>query len=175
MPRRGNRPPRTNIDASRRLESSFVKFSPEFLEEAKRKASGLTIKRPIPPERCLFPAPVGSGDDARKLTVPKRPKWRYDMSKKEVESNEVATFRRWLDETDRTVQAWKADVSAKGELDRSSKDSAQEALSSGLEACVDDHHLMPYAPPLFERNLEVWRQLSVSRLLMLVSTNLVVS
>ncbi|KAL5519146.1 hypothetical protein ACEPAH_829 [Sanghuangporus vaninii] len=157
--RRGNRPVRANIDTSRRLESSFVKFSPELLEEAKRKASSLIIKRPIAAEKSLFPISTDNDNEARKLIVPRRPKWRYDMSKKEVEANEVANFKRWLDETDHIIQGWKADVSAKDDFLRPRGDSGSAVLSSGSQALVDDSDHMSYAPPLFERNLEVWRQL----------------
>ena len=163
--RRGKQPSRANVDASRRLESSFVKFSPDFLEEAKRKASSLLIARPIPPERILFPSPwktgasnpvASAGDDQgrrQELTVLRRPKWRYDMSKKEVESNEAGVFKKWLEDTDQLVNAWINE--------RSEEDKELVEHTDGKTRHPDNSECMPHAAPLFERNLEVWRQLSV--------------
>ncbi|EJD03778.1 P-loop containing nucleoside triphosphate hydrolase protein [Fomitiporia mediterranea MF3/22] len=169
--RRGGRGPRgnkesnrSNVDASRRLESSYVKFSRDFLEEAKRKASILTATRPIPIEKLLLPLhaeqDVISASRAtghtRQLNVLKRPKWNYDMSKKEVENNEAALFKRWLDETDQIMQSWKID-----KRDPDGLKDQTEAVESQTTTCntQDSSESMPYAPPLFERNLEVWRQL----------------
>ena len=71
------------------------------------------------------------------------------MSKKEVEKNEEGWFKKWLDQTDRVLDEW---------VDNGSPPSDGDTESGGEVA-------IPRAPTYFERNLEVWRQLSVSQLL----------
>lgn len=138
-------------DASRRLQSSFVKLSADFLNETRRLASEIPLTRPIPPQAAIWqeasdgsvtPFKFGEGSNLS-LTCPKRPKWRYDMSKKEVEANEEGLFKKWLAQTDAAVEQWAASSNEPG---------------SGDPAPVAK---MPSAPTSFERNLEVWRQLYV--------------
>ncbi|KAI0785451.1 P-loop containing nucleoside triphosphate hydrolase protein [Irpex lacteus] len=86
-------------ESSRRLQSSFVKLSAEFLEETKRLAANLPLPRPIP-RRLLTKSTDPAVDKREQLTCLKRPKWRYEMSKKEVEKNEEGLFKKWLDQTD---------------------------------------------------------------------------
>ncbi|KAH9937255.1 uncharacterized protein B0H18DRAFT_1091510 [Fomitopsis serialis] len=74
-------------DASRRLQSSFVKLSADFLNDTRTLASDLALTRPIPPQAAIWP----------------ERSWRYDMSKKEVEANEEGLFRKWLAQTDDAV------------------------------------------------------------------------
>ena len=148
------------VDASRRLESSFVKFSPAFLEEAKRKASTIIAERPIKLDKLIFP--VGEHGAGSSLAVMKRPKWKYDMSKKEVEANEAGMFKKWLEETDAAVQNW-----AQAQNDGYANRLPEEGMVNS-EASADAQDVykerMPTAPPMFERNLEVWRQLYVGPL-----------
>ena len=134
-------------DTSRRLQSSFVKLSADFLNETRRLASEIPLTRPIPPQAAIWQeasdgSPFGEGPNLS-LTCPKRPKWRYDMSKKEVEANEEGLFKKWLVQTDGAIEQWAASNNEPG-----SGDSAPVAK-------------MPSAPTSFERNLEVWRQLYV--------------
>lgn len=171
--KRGRRPPHgkqplaPNVDASRRLESSFVKFSPEFLEKAKRKSSVLPAIRPITADKLLFPvethtlnhSTATALDAVPTVTVLKRPKWRYEMSKKEVESNEVGVYKKWLEGNDRIIQAWKAEETTPEDVAGSSENSEKTAEESVSPQLTNTPDRMPYAPPLFERNLEVWRQL----------------
>lgn len=160
--RRGGRGPKQGgdaavADASRRLESSFVKFSTAFLEEAKQKASVLVAERPIPIERALYPL-TRTHECGRDLAVMKRPKWKYDMSKKEVENNEAGMFKKWLEESDAAVQRWAQAMNEEPPLDE--KDKQDDLDSDTLEDSSDAFRgRMPTAPPMFERNLEVWRQL----------------
>lgn len=65
------------------------------------------------------------------------------MSKSEVEKNEEAWFKKWLDQTDQVLNEW---------VDRGLPSSNGDADSGG-------ETVMPRAPTHFERNLEVWRQL----------------
>ena len=150
------RPPAA--DASRRLESSFVKLPPAFLESTKALAASLPLTRPIPPDRAILPdvdKPPHGAHDAP-LTCPKRPKWRYDMSKKEVEANEEGLFRKWLAQTDDAVNAWATSQSFAAPTGRTSPPAAAHEPAPG-EATATER--MPHAPTSFERNLEVWRQL----------------
>lgn len=160
------------VASARRLQSAFVKLPPEFLERTKTAAATLPLERPIPLEAALLhdpadtltditdPIPKSTDHDVIPnpeplsaanvtLTCPKRPKWRYDMTKEMVEKNEEALFRRWLDQSDEAVDAWCESQNAR----------VTPANGTGEEAQTTS---MPHAPTSFERNIEVWRQLYVS-------------
>ncbi|THH10976.1 hypothetical protein EW145_g973 [Phellinidium pouzarii] len=148
------------VQSSRRLQSAFVSLSPAFLEEAKHKASSLVLLRPLPWESALFPSGVQEESSLStdrmtpKLTITKRPKWNHKMTKKQVESNEEGVFKKWLSETDNAIQAWKAQKPL-----QSSEEGMQVPISSSQAETDSADSEMPYSPPLYERNLEVWRQL----------------
>lgn len=147
----------TAADSTRRLESSFVKLPPAFLEKTKVLASTLPLARPIPPNLAILPdvdKPQRSGTDA--LACPRRPKWRYDMSKKEVEANEDGLFKKWLNQTDATVKAWCNPSTHDAPKTSSTTVAPPEGDRKDSGAVADQ---MPPAPTSFERNLEVWRQL----------------
>jgi hypothetical protein len=144
------------IASSRRLQSSFIKLPPRFLEESRHLASVLILPRPIASTVAIFDnltlSHNGRFDDlddvtAEKLICPRRPKWRYDMTKKEVEKNEEAMFNQWLSLTDNSVGHW-----LKNEQNKKDGDHADEETRSQKTS-------MPSSPTYFERNLEVWRQL----------------
>lgn len=118
--------------SSRKLQSKFVTLPPRYLEETKSLASSLVLQRPIPDEAALLE--VSRDTRLPALTCPRRPKWRFDMSKKEVEANEEGWFKKWLEQTDESVRQWR-------------------------EIPTADNQSMPRSPTYFERNLEVWRQL----------------
>ncbi|KAK7680577.1 hypothetical protein QCA50_016359 [Cerrena zonata] len=153
------------VASARRLQSAFVKLPQEFLERTKSVAAALPLQRPVPLQAALLLDPADTlsdpsdakseGDPCSELsptasvtnvtlTCPKRPKWRYDMTKEMVEKNEEALFKKWLDQTDDAVDVWceqkNARVTDKG---------------TGTEETM----VMPPAPTSFERNIEVWRQL----------------
>ena len=88
------------------------------------------------------------------MTCMKRPKCMYEMSKKEVEKNEEVLFTKWLSSTDGTVEEW-----INMAKEHSSAIHANEMSNTGS----GDH--MPFSPTIFERNLEVWRQLYVPHVL----------
>ncbi|EKM61304.1 uncharacterized protein PHACADRAFT_134794 [Phanerochaete carnosa HHB-10118-sp] len=154
--RKGKRPVRPQqsepdsaaAESSRRLQSAFVKLPKAFLEDTRRLSASLPLGRPIPSEAAVwhdgFPSVASSdhhaNDVQRQLTCPRRPKWRYDMSKKEVEKNEEGLFKKWIDQTDELVNTWS---------EQKPPDSVQ----------TESGESMPSAPTNFERNLEVWRQL----------------
>lgn len=132
------------VASSRKLQSTFIKLSPMYLEKSKLIAAKHPLPRPLPPTVAVFdPGDLDKSNSggAQKLTCPKRPKWRYDMSKNEVEKNEEGWFKKWLDQTDQVLDAW---------VDCSQPPSDGDAGSESS---------MPRAPTHFERNLEVWRQL----------------
>jgi hypothetical protein len=134
------------VASSRKLQSAFIKLSPAYLEKSRVIASKQPLPRPIPPAVAVFsPDDLDQTNEGRsqKLSCPKRPKWRYDMSKKEVERNEEALFKKWLDETDRVLDEW---------VDHGPSSSDGDTADQG-------ETVMPRAPTHFERNLEVWRQL----------------
>ena len=93
------------IDSVRRLQSAFIKMPPNFLEKTKLIASTVPLVRPIANAKVLYNASIVS-QDLPHLTCPRRPKWRFDMSKKEVEHNEEGLFKQWLQQTDDNFRAW---------------------------------------------------------------------
>ena len=147
--------PSGEVIAARRLQSSLVKLSPEFLQETRRLSATLPLPRPIPPEAAAWVVDDGTQTtdvDRNKHdrpTCPKRPKWRYEMSKKELEQNEQGFFKKWLDQTDSIIENWCTPVD-----NQTSTDSSSEAI-----VLTQEPEVMPKARASFERNLEVWRQL----------------
>ncbi|GLB35881.1 putative ferrous iron transport protein B [Lyophyllum shimeji] len=141
----------TIVQAARRLQSAFITLSPQFLADTQHLASILPLRRPIPDEIAIFPDIYDdpSNQGAPKLSCPRRPKWRFDMTKKEVEHNEEGLFKKWLEEMDRLVLAWQSKEISKSDEEPQEQDSAG---STEVRA-------MPRSPTYFERNLEVWRQL----------------
>lgn len=134
------------VASSRKLQSAFIKLSPAYLEKSRLIAAQQPLPRPLPPSVAVFsPDDLDQSNegDAQELSCPKRPKWRYDMSKTEVEKNEEGLFKKWLDQTDQVLKDW---------VDRGPSPSDGEG-STHSEAA------MPRSPTHFERNLEVWRQL----------------
>lgn len=145
----------TAADSTRRLESSFVKLPPAFLQKTKVLASTLPLARPIPPKLAILPDVDKHLSAADPLACPRRPKWRYDMSKKEVDANEEGLFKKWLYQTDTTVNAW-CNPSTTHDDPQSSSAPVAEDVRKDSGSIADQ---MPPAPTSFERNLEVWRQL----------------
>ncbi|KAF5385091.1 hypothetical protein D9615_001277 [Tricholomella constricta] len=146
----------TNVQAARRLQSTFVTLPPKFLEDTKFLASTLPLHRPIQNEIAVFSDSYSNAGNpnAPQLTCPRRPKWRFNMSKKEVEHNEEGVFKIWLEQMDGVVAAWQHDKGSNGD-DR--KNLLPEQQSAGPKEVL----AMPRSPTYFERNLEVWRQLYV--------------
>lgn len=123
-----------DIESARKLQSAFIKLPPKFLEETKSIASNFPLARPILNQNAIF----HNFDDANMepLSCPKRPKWRFDMSKLEVERNEEGLFKKWILQTDEALEKWQSKVNL-----------------------PEPANAMPRSPSYFERNLEVWRQL----------------
>ncbi|KAG6910522.1 hypothetical protein DXG01_009941 [Tephrocybe rancida] len=144
------------VHAARRLQSAFVTLPPKFLEETKALASQLPLPRPIQDAAALYTETTDRPTDsnAHNLTCPRRPKWRFDMTKKEVEHNEEGLFRKWMDQMDGLVLDWQNSGSKtqKTILD-------QEEPHTEPEPDIQELTEMPRSPTYFERNLEVWRQL----------------
>lgn len=164
------------------IRSTFAKLSKEYLEETKILASSLVLPRPIPDMNAVFSLDLGYGDDAKEkpletprdaagsgegrkdddmiqekeldpLTCPRRPKWKYEMSKLEVERNEEEQFRKWLEKQDGIIEAWKERRAASSDALGVSTVERKEELPQPPKT------KMPPSPIYFERNLDVWRQL----------------
>ncbi|KAH9942929.1 P-loop containing nucleoside triphosphate hydrolase protein [Amylocystis lapponica] len=128
-----------SAQSARRLQSSFL------------LSSTLPLIRPIPDEAAILSSPDRESESTARLTCLKRPKWRYDMSKEEVEKNEQGLFQKWLAQTDAAVDEWCSPRPPSEEAIDGEREIPQEPEPDQLE--------MPRAPTSFERNLEVWRQL----------------
>lgn len=87
--------------AARKLQSTFSSFSPAFLEQSKVVASNVPLSRPVLAASALFPASTGrmapdtEQELNEKLKCMKRPKWRYDMDKEQVEGQEKGDFKKY--------------------------------------------------------------------------------
>lgn len=141
---------RTAISTQRRLESSFVRFPATLLDQSRAVAASVALVRPIISGASIWKLHSGripSEEETHmrtQMTCMRRPKWRYEMSKKEVEKNEAGLFEKWLEKSDSLVEEWV---------------SAAEKQQSSLTGMSN---AMPISLSIFERNLEVWRQLCVS-------------
>jgi hypothetical protein len=143
------------IESSRKLQSTFIKLPPTFLEDTKLLASLLVLPRPIPQGAALLTNNKTGGEDdvlLGQLSCPRRPKWRFDMTKTEVEKNEEGLHKKWITQMDQIVEDWqKGSINPKESQDGDGADDDQPRKV--LQ--------MPRSPTYFERNLEVWRQLCV--------------
>lgn len=137
---------------SKPLESSFVKVHPHFLEATKLLASVNPLPRPLPSDAAILSeSDIVCDSDNSVLRCPERPKWRYDMSKKQVEANEEGLFRLWLTETDTHISRW--NLTSEKHTPTLSDATADPEKNAKIQSCNRD------APVYYERNLQVWRQL----------------
>lgn len=124
-------------------------------------ADRLPLERPIPYDAAVWKVTSGRMADEKEEAIRKemscmrRPKWKYEQTKKEVEKNEEGVFLKWLEKMDGLVQSW---VDTAHEERRSSRE--LEDRDPELPP-VEEDESMPPSPTIFERNLEVWRQLCV--------------
>ncbi|KAG1754877.1 P-loop containing nucleoside triphosphate hydrolase protein [Suillus paluster] len=145
--------------AARKLQSQFVKLDNDFLETTKHLAATLPLTRPISADVCLLgilDADYQPGSDLEidQLSVPRRPKWKYTMSKDDVDANEQGHFRKWITQTDAIVERWHHNQNNHPVASCNGAGStAQGVPDTTLQS------KMPCPPTHFERNLEVWRQL----------------
>lgn len=135
------------VESSKKLQSAFIKLPAHFLETTKSLASTVGLPRPIPIEAAIS-ADFAKDTADSALSCPRRPKWRFDMTKIEVEHNEEGLFKKWLLQTDELVEKWQSQDDA---TDIQESEGAAESLEPVIK--------IPRAPTHFERNLEVWRQL----------------
>ncbi|CAO1615458.1 unnamed protein product [Parajaminaea phylloscopi] len=140
-------------------ESQFSKLSPKDLERMNLVATYTPLQRPIPPHFAVLDperiegkagaaragspdagtfTPTSSSESDADLTLPKKPRWRHDMSIKEVQSNEESVFSNWLQDMDAKLRSTAAPALAKD-------------ASPAEPRCL--------LPGLFERNVQVYRQL----------------
>ncbi|KAM0788802.1 hypothetical protein ACM66B_002890 [Microbotryomycetes sp. NB124-2] len=128
-----------------KLESRFIRLPPQVQERHRLMAATERLERPVRAQLgvlkesdLLWQPNTGDADDdddeLKPMTCPKRPKWRYTMTKLEVERNEEGMFEQWLSQTDARLARF-----------------AQEQKAQGSSS--------PVSPTYFERNLNVWRQL----------------
>jgi hypothetical protein len=140
---RQHQPGSSQHDSARKLQSKFTKLPPNFLDESKLAASSLPLPRPLSAQSTKLPSLSAEVTAPRLLTCPRRPKWRYDMTKMEVERNEEGLFKKWITETDIDVLEW--------------QQSSSKVVS--LDIPENPETVMPHSTTHFERNIEVWRQL----------------
>lgn len=143
-PQKRNAPSSTLAESTRKLQSSFVKPSRKFLEDTKALASTVPLSRPIPIGAAIL-TEISADHDSDPLTCPRRPKWRYDMTKSYIDANEEGVFKQWVNQTDTALEKWRLADKKHQSDDRDEDD--------------EDDLSVERSPSSFERNLEVWRQL----------------
>lgn len=152
---RRKRPRQTQLEAAknaRNLQSQFIKLDKAFLDDTRALAASIALRRPIQGDvaalrrEWIAPTP--------QLTLPRRPKWRYQMSKDELDANEQACFRTWLAQQDAIVEQWQCALNAPPSTDQADPPDLPANPVGDSET-----RQMPYPPTHFERNIEVWRQL----------------
>jgi hypothetical protein len=136
-----------------RLVAEFIGLTPEYLHETRDEAYRTILPRPIPQGCETFPVKLLHRDATSggrymqgRLVCPTRPKFRYDMTKEEVERNEEEYHARWMKGTEEIVHCW---LSA-GSAPHSVEDDTTPRTGGGLAR---------RSPTWFETNLDVWRQL----------------
>lgn len=134
------------VESARRLQSTFIKLPENYLEETKRLASTVPLQRPIMAQQAVF-ASYDHGMRKEDLTCPRRPKWRFDMTKIEVEHNEEGVFKKWVEQADQTLAEWQV------------KSSEMLKATTEPEDSRPPSSAVPASPSYYERNIEVWRQL----------------
>lgn len=71
-----------------KLESRFLKLPLDLLNHHRLVCATEPLARPIPDEMGVMRVEELQKGDLEGLTCPRRPKWRYTMTKLEVERNE---------------------------------------------------------------------------------------
>ncbi|KAG9314066.1 hypothetical protein JVU11DRAFT_4846 [Chiua virens] len=125
--KRGDAPPQRHVQqirqlkSSRNLQSQFVKLDKGFLDDTRALAGSIALRRPIPGDvvvlRPEWITPTPPKSQLTPLTLPRRPKWRYQMSKDELDANEQAYFRTWLAQQDAIVEQWQRALNAPSAID----------------------------------------------------------
>ncbi len=144
--------PTADQEASRKLQSAFVKLSPSFLQETLALSASLILPRPIPESNSILLD--NESESVGVLSCPQRPPWNFKMSKAELENGEKSVFLKWLNNTDDLVQKWQ---------DATQVDDIVENSDPELPPSRPPVTAMPRSTTYFERNIEVWRQLYVQR------------
>ncbi|GAA5839437.1 hypothetical protein JCM3766R1_004835, partial [Sporobolomyces carnicolor] len=125
------------------LESRFIRLPKQIQDVHRLKAATEILQRPIGEHMGVLRVQDLQPTERDPLVCPKRPKWSYNSTKKEVEKNEEGMFRKWLTETDEAL----ANLS-----------SSQRDLERDIDY-GDVPTTMNSSPSFYERNLNVWRQL----------------
>lgn len=149
------------------LQSRFLKLSPIYLARTQAIAFNVPLPRPIPAESVIY-QDIASRDAPpellARLACPRRPKWRYGMTKKEVERNEEGLFVKWMDE----MQDVMSEYLSLADQDVNTAEPASTGTSTPLttrravaQVSTDPADLARpiRSPSYYEQNLEVWRQL----------------
>lgn len=136
-------------------ESRFSKLNTVALENLNLIATYTKLRRPISPfVKLLRPAQVGgiestsTAEEVPAFKLPKKPRWHHDLTARAVQSNEDSVFQDWLTTTDATMQ------------DRFPL--VQQRLSQPVDPKYLPRITSPsqcLLPSLFERNVQVYRQL----------------
>ena len=154
--KRVQNPPDKTSKSARSLQSQFVKLDKAFLDETRALAGSIVLRRPIPTDVAVLRHEWITPSPLPQLVTPKRPRWRYQMSKEELDANEQAYFRTWLAQQDAIVEQWQRSFNLPSSTD---PDQIIPADLAGGHLDDSETHPMPHPPTHFERNIEVWRQL----------------
>ncbi|CAO1632667.1 unnamed protein product [Jaminaea pallidilutea] len=134
------------------VESRFAKLGPVALENMNLIATYTPLQRPIDGTKLATITPEkinGSDSVAEMMQLPKKPRWRMEgMTAKEVQSNEESVFANWLE----TIDASNAGMPSQESLRLfTEKIPVKDLPRPRADECL--------LPSLFERNVQVYRQL----------------
>ena len=91
--------------AAEKLESTWQGSSNQQYVDQNEVIDGWYWNRPLPTSAAVWSEQAQD----EQLSCFRRPKWNYKMSKKELESNEVIQFKRWLKANDEALDKLQKD------------------------------------------------------------------
>lgn len=140
------------FDSRSSLPSPLSSDLLQYIARSKTTALTDALPRPITDDAPYFPLELLTPAQEMKdrLSIPRRPKWKYEHTKKEVEANEAGLFKKWLAGADAAVEQWRADEEC-GRAEEGGEEHEPASTSSSI--------VWPRSTTYFERNLEVYRQL----------------
>jgi len=153
-------------------ESSFSKLTSHQLEQFNLSAHYSILKRPIPSSKAVFDQidlrtsttssiHIQEQEESIGLSLPKKPRWKNVADTKALHANEKEVFKQWLISTDQKLyKAFSATTNSLKSTDStSSSDPIPNQTGFQVLPSLETDPSQAIIPTLYERNLEVFRQL----------------
>lgn len=165
-------------------ESSFSKLTSHQLEQFNLSATYSRLKRPIPSSYAVFQdidivslsTTASSSDPSsfdlstfikdsliedQQLSLPKKPRWKNVNDAKSLHSNEKEVFKQWIEKTDEKLfKVFSSTSKSLKETESTSRgDRVPNQIGYQVQSILEIGPEKAVIPTLYERNLEVYRQL----------------